>query len=121
MGYFAGTVYAQTQNPNIFWVKRLAAYNIKQSPLCLWYISGAGSCNSSINRRLMLNSISKHFRHRRTIMTRANSLKKSIKQILQLADKSGTLHSMISSTSAHFSAKSPCEPPANASLTSRDR
>ncbi len=55
-----------------------------------------GSCNSSINRRQMLNSISKLFRHRRKIMARANSLKKSIKQILQLADKSTTLNSMIS-------------------------
>lgn len=50
----------------------------------------------------MMNSISKLFRHRRTIMTRANSLKKSIKQILQLADKNNTINSMISTTSAHF-------------------
>ena len=53
------------------------------------------SCNSSINRRLMLNSISKLFRHRRKIMTRANSLKKSIKQVLQLADKKNTWNSMV--------------------------
>ena len=53
------------------------------------------SCNSSINRRLMLNSISTLFRHRRKIMTRANSLKKSIKQVLQLADKKNTWNSMV--------------------------
>ncbi len=57
-----------------------------------------GSCSSSINRRKMLNSISKLFHHRRKIMTHANSLKKSIKQILQLADKNTTLNSMINQT-----------------------
>ena len=54
------------------------------------YKSGVSSCNSSINRRLMLNSISKLFRHRRKIMTRANGLKKLIKQLIKLADKDTT-------------------------------
>lgn len=54
------------------------------------YKSGVSSCNSSINRRLMLNSISKLFRHRRKIMTRANGLKKLIKQLIKLADKDKT-------------------------------
>ena len=53
------------------------------------------SANSSINRRQMLKSVSRLFKHRRKIMTRANSLKRSIKQILQLADKNSTISSVI--------------------------
>lgn len=44
------------------------------------------SGNNSIKRRIMLNSISKLYKHRRRVMTRANSLKKSIKQLIKLAD-----------------------------------
>ena len=35
-------------------------------------------------------------------MTRANSLKKSIKQILQLADKNNTINSMLGPANIHF-------------------
>jgi len=50
------------------------------------YKNENNSSNNSIKRRIMLNSISKLFKHRRKVMNRANSLKKSIKQIIKLAD-----------------------------------
>ena len=47
----------------------------------------SGSCNSSIQRRQALNSISRLFRHRRKVINRSNHLKALIKQIVKLADK----------------------------------
>jgi hypothetical protein len=47
----------------------------------------SGSCNSSIQRRQGLNSISRLFRHRRKVINRSNHLKALIKQIVKLADK----------------------------------
>ncbi len=44
------------------------------------------SSSNRIKRRIMLNLISKIFKHRRKILSRANSLKKSIKQIIRSAD-----------------------------------
>jgi hypothetical protein len=52
----------------------------------------SGSCNSSIQRRQALNSISRLFRHRRKVINRSNHLKGLIKQIVKLADKKNFLN-----------------------------
>ncbi len=45
------------------------------------------SNNSSINRRLMLNSISKLFKNKRKVIAKSNQLKQMMKQMIKLADK----------------------------------